>query len=103
MNTIPMMTAHSTSTPLFFFLIMLRVLGSFLLSVHEKSSLAAAIVYHFEKQAQDVPEGRVLGQTPSRDGIHGFLQACEDQTSSFHWENLLLAVGATLGKSGKDM
>jgi hypothetical protein len=83
--------------------IILILLGSFLLSFHEKSSLAAAIAYHFEKQAQDVPEGRAVRPTPSRDGIQGFLQACEDQTSSFNWQNLLWAVGATLGKSGKDV
>ena len=97
-----MITNYSTSTLFFRVLIIVILLGSFLLPVHEKSSLAAAIAYHFEKQAQDVPEGRAIKQTPSRDGIRGFLQACKGVTSSFNWQNFLLAVGATLGKSGKD-
>jgi hypothetical protein len=102
-NIIPMITTHSTSTSLFGVSIVLTLLGSFLLCVHEKCSLAAAIAYHFEKQAQDVLEGQAVRPTPSRDGIRGFLQACEDQTSSFNWQNVLLAVGATLGISGKTM
>lgn len=102
-NIIPMITTHSTSTSFFGISIILTLLGSFLLCAHEKSSLAAAIAYHFEKQAQHVPEGRAVRPTPSRDGIRGFLQACEDQTSSFNWQNVLLAVGATLGISGKAM
>ena len=77
----------------------LILIGSFLASVHEKSSLAAAITYYFEKQAQDVPEGQTIRATPSLEGIRGVLQACEDQTSAFNWQNFLLAVGATLEMS----
>jgi hypothetical protein len=77
----------------------LILIGSFLASVHEKSSLAAAITCYFEKQAQDVPEGQTIRATPSLEGIRGVLQACEDQTSAFDWQNFLLAVGATLGMS----
>jgi hypothetical protein len=70
--------------------------GSFLVSVHEKGSLAAAIAYHFEKQAEGAPDGATLRATPSLEGIRGTLQACSDQTSAFNWRNLLSAIDATL-------
>jgi len=96
---IQMTAAYSSLTATSEILVILMHSGSFLLSIHEKRSLAAAIVYNFEKLAQGAPEGRAVGPTPGQDGIFGFLQACEDQTSSFNWQNILLAVGATLGSS----
>lgn len=77
----------------------LILIGSFLASVHKKSSLAAAITYYFEKQTKDVPEGQTIRATASLEEIRGVLQACEDQTSAIDWQNCLLAVGATLGMS----
>jgi len=101
-RTIQMTTVYSILTATSKIRVILMHLGSFLLSIHEKRSLAAAIAYNFDKLAQGAPEGRAVGPTPGQDGIFGFLQACEDQTSSFNWEHILLAVGATLGSSEEE-
>jgi hypothetical protein len=70
---------------------------SFLTGTHEKVSLAAAVSQAFEKRMEDAPPNSILRNPPTQDGILGFLTACEDQTSSFNWDGLLLAVAGTLG------
>ena len=63
----------------------------------EKSSLATAIAYYFEKQVEGTPDGGKVRAAPSLEGIRGTLQACEDQTSAFDWRKLVVAVGTALG------
>jgi hypothetical protein len=60
-------------------------IGSFLLSVHERGSLAAAIAYHFEMQAEDALALASLEcrANLSLEVIRGTLQACSGQTSDF--------------------
>jgi hypothetical protein len=77
--------------------------GSFLVSVFEKSSLATAITYYFEKQVECTPDGGKVRAAPSLEGIRGTLQACEDQTSAFDWRKLVVAVGTHLGLAESKM
>lgn len=78
-------------------------LGSFLVSVFEKSSLATAIAHYFEKQVEGTPDGGKVRAAPSLEGIRGTLQACEDQTSAFDWRKLVVAVGTALGVTESKM
>ncbi|KAF4631144.1 hypothetical protein G7Y89_g6989 [Cudoniella acicularis] len=75
---------------------------SFLTSVLKRDSLASALKTFFDKQAAETPPGHLLRASPSEDGISGFLQACEDQTSLYDWTHLLDAVAAMLGYSEPD-
>jgi hypothetical protein len=75
---------------------------SFLTAVLKRSSLASALKNFFDKQAQDAPAGHSLRASPSEDGISGFLQACEDQTSLYNWTHQLCAVAAVLGYAEPD-
>lgn len=75
---------------------------SLLTSVLQKPSLAAAIKQFFEKKAEDAPPEHVLRATPSEEGILGFLRACEEQTSSYNWRFILIAVARTLGVPEKE-
>jgi hypothetical protein len=75
---------------------------SFLTSVLKRNSLASALKTFFDKQAEEAPFGHLLRASPSEDGISGFLQACEDQTSLYDWTHLLDTVAAMLGYSERD-
>lgn len=76
-----------------------RIAGSFLVSVHERASLAAAIANYFEKMAEQAPDRDKKRATPSLDSIRGMLRACEDQTEAYDWRRTLTALAATLGLS----
>jgi hypothetical protein len=73
-------------------------IGSFLIFIHEKASLAATITKYFEKIAQEAPLHSPVRTPPGFQTIRGMLQACEDQTAAYkwHWRMQLLAVAATL-------
>jgi hypothetical protein len=67
-----------------------------LVSVHDRKSLSAAISTIFEKRAEGAPDDQPPRAFPSIENIHGYLRACEDQTSEFDWSMLLCAVAASL-------
>lgn len=69
---------------------------SLLCSVLDKTSLAGAIRQYFEKKAECAPAGETPTASPNEEGIFGFLQACEEQTSSYNWDNQLKAIGSIL-------
>lgn len=69
---------------------------SLLSSVFDKRSLSGAIKQYFEKQAECTPAKEIPIAGPSEEGIFGFLQACEEQSSSYNWVNQLTAIGRTL-------
>jgi hypothetical protein len=75
---------------------------SFLTSVLKRNSLASALKTFFDKQAEDTPSGYNSRASPSEDGIYGFLQACEDQTSLYDWTCLLRTVAVMLGYTGPE-
>ncbi|KAL9118437.1 MAG: hypothetical protein Q9187_005019 [Circinaria calcarea] len=69
---------------------------SFLTSIHEKNSLAAALAQIFEREAEHAERHLKARAAPSYEGIYGVLRACEDQTSSYNWRNLILATAGAL-------
>ena len=81
------------------------LLGSFLISIYEKSSLASAIVNHFETLTEEAPVTAVRRAIPSQESVKCTLQACDDQTTAYrwHWRMHLLSVGAALGLQEKDV
>ena len=79
------------------------MIGSLLVTVHERRPLAAALAQAFEKESLSAPETFQARSTPSAEGIEGVLQAIEDQTSSFVWRHLLYAVAGQLSLPDKDM
>jgi hypothetical protein len=76
--------------------------GSFLVSLFEKSSLATAIAYYFEKKVEGSPDGAKIRAAPSLEGIRGTLQA-EDQTSAFDWRKYVVAVDTVLELTESNM
>ncbi|CAL8575148.1 hypothetical protein XPA_001090 [Xanthoria parietina] len=70
--------------------------SSLLTFIHEKSSLAAAIVQIFEREVDEADSSQHRRAVPSQEGIFGVLRACEDQTSAYNWKGLLLAVASIL-------
>lgn len=77
--------------------------GSFLVSTHLRRPLAAAIAQAFEKEAETAPSEYQRRAVPSAEGIEGTLQAIEDQTTSFDWRRLLIAVGVQLELDDESM
>lgn len=67
-----------------------------LCSIFELEQLAAAIQQIFERQAEDAPPGHFTGVIPSSAAIRGALRACQEQTTTFDWRLLFLAVENTL-------
>lgn len=76
--------------------------SSLLTFIHEKSSLAAAIVQIFEREADEADSSQHRRAVPSQEGIFGVFRACEDQTSAYNWKGLILAVATTLDISEPD-
>lgn len=74
---------------------------SLLTRIHKKSTLAGALVELFERESEggDLHTPRTI---PSHEALHGVLRACEDQTSSYKWEALILATAAALDISGDE-
>lgn len=72
------------------------VKGSFLVYVHEKASLAAAINSYFVEAIGEGPGHLPSRTAPSTENIKGMLCAIEDQTSYYGWRKQLLAVAAAL-------
>lgn len=74
---------------------------SFLTRIHEKRTLAGALAQCFEREAgnDDPQTSRTI---PSHEGLYGVLRACEDQTSSYDWNGLILATAAALDIVGND-
>lgn len=63
--------------------------------MYDKNSLAAALAYHLEKQMEGATD-QLLRAVPSQEIIRGALRACEDQTSSFGWRDVITPIGMTL-------
>lgn len=68
---------------------------SLLTRIHEKDTLAGALIHLFEREAEN-NDPQTPRTVPSHEGLHGVLQACEDQTSSYNWDFLILAAAAVL-------
>lgn len=77
-------------------------IGSFLVHIHEKESLAAALQQYFELRDEGAPKDKVPRATPALESIRGTLQAIEDQTAMFDWSQFLTSAAATMGFSVTD-
>ena len=77
-------------------------LGSLLVAVHDRQSLSGAITRVFEREAEDAPLEQQKA-APSSEAILGVLRAIEDQTTSFNWRDILLAVAKKLDLQDHDM
>lgn len=62
--------------------------------MYQKDALAYALARAFEKQTEVLPVTSDARSIPSVQGIRGVLQAVQDQTSSFDWRVILLAVAS---------
>ena len=71
--------------------------------IHQNDSLASALFRAFEKQAELLPANDATIRIPSAEGIRGVLQAVQDQTSSFDWRIILLAVASKLEAQDSEM
>ena len=70
---------------------------SLLTYIHEKNSLATVLARVFEKELENDLPGQPSRAIPSHEALFGVLQACQDQTSSYHWRHLILPTAAALG------
>ena len=72
---------------------------SFLSWVHDKHSLASAIVQALEKRLQNATPEADVKAPPSQDSVLGYLIACEEQTNVFIWDHYLLGFASMFGWS----
>ena len=72
---------------------------SFLSWVHNKQSLASAIVQALEKRVQDAGPEADVKAPPSQFSVLGYLTACEEQTNAFIWDHYLLSFASIFGWS----
>ena len=72
---------------------------SFLSWVHNKHSLASAIVQALEKRVQGATPEADVKAPPSQDSVLGYLTACEEQTNAFIWDHYLLGFASMFGWS----
>lgn len=75
--------------------------GSFLMTIHDKHGLAEDIVRIFEKREQTAPLDWTGRTAPGQEAMCSALTACEDQTASFDWRKILLAVASSMDESEK--
>ena len=54
------------------------------------------MAYYLEKQMEGVTDDRLLRAVPSQESVRGALRACEDQTASFEWRDIVTPIGMTL-------
>lgn len=69
---------------------------SLLAFCHDKWSLAEVLHQIFEIQLEEAPQNTQIRESPSQEGIAGFLEACANQTAEFGWWRLLEAVQRSL-------
>lgn len=74
---------------------------SLLTRIHEKSTLAGALAQFIERETWN-GDPQTPRTIPGHEALHGVLRACEDQTSSFNWNGLILATAAALDIVGND-
>ena len=72
---------------------------SFLSWVHNKHSLAGAIVQALEKRVHDASPDADVKAPPSQDSVLGYLTACEEQTNAFIWDHYLHGFASIFGWS----
>ncbi|KAI4124307.1 MAG: hypothetical protein LQ347_005788 [Umbilicaria vellea] len=70
---------------------------SLLVWIFDIRYLATAIADALRERSEGAPLSSKLQSSPSRTGILGVLQVCEQQTSAFNWNMLLHAVSKSLG------
>ena len=70
---------------------------SFLTSNLQTPQIAAALHQSFERIATEAPKDGPIVEIPSEESLLGVLRSCQEQTSEFKWDHLMLAVARTLG------
>lgn len=70
---------------------------SMLAWTHENNALGQAIVATMERRRESAPKDAASYTISSQDDIAKVIRSCEEQTSSFNWNNLLMPVASTLG------
>jgi len=70
---------------------------SLLAWTHESNALAQAIVTTLERRMESAPSDADPYDIAAQDDITKTIRSCEEQTSSFNWNGLLMPVATTLG------
>ena len=76
---------------------------SMLTWVHERHSLASALITAMRRRMQGAPTGENNFSIPGETALLGFLKSCEEQTGTFPWQRWFDAVRLKLGIEGRDM